>query len=587
MKHYPEEFWEQGSHGHAHRLLADAALPAGVVLDLGCATGPLAEPVKALGHDYVGADIDEAAIAELAGRGFEAHVIDLMAAEDDQVAAFERLVGQRPLRAVLLLDVLEHLLDPAATLRALGRLVAAHPGLQIVVSLPNVSHVDVGIKLLLGRWDLTDIGLLDDTHIRFFNRRLVALTMARTGWVEAAAHDVVNPFSDQLFPADIPALRPGTPLRQMLWRVRMGADPHAETYQFVRRYGYDTETAQRQLAALEADERPVIRGADDAFLSVAIQAPGSGSEAEQSRVGSLLADLSRQTDDDLEVLVCHDASTTADDVRRTLPAGDGPDGLAASVRFVATQPGVDWRDAAAHAARGRYVALLDGRTRLSSRYVATVRTLVEALPSRVVQVGARTGPLAVLDDVTSVDDVADRLEPVALDPLDLVTSVAFGDVALDAYAIPRQLWAASGAGFVSDAGESAVTLFLLTAIEACGIVRTAEPVTVIHRGGLRNVADDVDPLGKRLGLQPLVIPEGAGSQLLAHRRELAALLPDRNALANELAAVRDQVESLSTQLHERERRLAEAEATLESLSKLPTVRLRRKLGAIKRGLQAP
>ena len=54
------------------------------------------------------------------------------------------------------------------------------------------------------------------------NERLVA-----AGWAEAAVHDVPLPISDQLFPADAPALRPGAPLRQLLARVRTAADPPA------------------------------------------------------------------------------------------------------------------------------------------------------------------------------------------------------------------------------------------------------------------------------------------------------------------------------------------------------------------------
>ena len=79
MKRYQESFEEDGAHGHGFRLLADAVLGdgGGVVLDLGCAAGPLAEQVTGLGHRYVGADIDAAAVDQLRARGFEGHVLDL------------------------------------------------------------------------------------------------------------------------------------------------------------------------------------------------------------------------------------------------------------------------------------------------------------------------------------------------------------------------------------------------------------------------------------------------------------------------------------------------------------------------------
>lgn len=588
MKHYPEEFWEQGSHGHAHGLLAGAELPPGVVLDLGCASGPLAEPVAELGHEYVGADIDAEALTDLAARGFETHGIDLGASEDQQVATFREIVGDRALRCVLLLDVLEHLPDPAATLRALGRLVEAHDGLQIVVSIPNVSHVDLGIKLLMGRWDLTDIGLLDDTHIRFFNHRLVTRVMAQTGWVEQAADDVVNAFSDQLFPADAPALRPGTPLRQLLWRVRTAAEPHGETYQFVRRYAFDPDAAAARLAALESDDGRLVRGRDDVFLSVVTRVPGAGAASGATRrLGLLVHDLARQAGGEIEVLVSHDTGDTVDDLRHQLAEG-GPAGEPEiPVRHLVVPPDQGWCDHAVAEARGRYVAVLDHRTRVTSAYLSTLRQLVDALPGRVVQLGARMASLTGTDDVESVDELVDRLEPVELDPLDLVSTAPFGAVTLDAHAIPRQAWASNGLRFHTGDVDAGPTLFLLRAVELCGMGRTSEVVTVVHPGVVRDVGDDIEVIGKHLSAQPMVLPEGAGSQLFAHRQALATLIPERDALVRELTALRDQVESLSSHLRDRDGRIAALEDALTQIENLPEIRLRHKAGAIKRRLLHP
>jgi 2-polyprenyl-3-methyl-5-hydroxy-6-metoxy-1,4-benzoquinol methylase len=72
VSRYTAEFGAEGAHGHARDLLARAGLKSGVVLDLGSASGPLAEPIADLGFTYVGADVDRAAVDELASRGFEA-----------------------------------------------------------------------------------------------------------------------------------------------------------------------------------------------------------------------------------------------------------------------------------------------------------------------------------------------------------------------------------------------------------------------------------------------------------------------------------------------------------------------------------
>lgn len=71
---------------------------------------------------------------------------------------------------VLFLDVLEHLVDPWAVLKRISAKV--RPGCVIVISIPNVRFFPVSAGLLFrGRWEVTDAGILDRTHLRFFTRQ--------------------------------------------------------------------------------------------------------------------------------------------------------------------------------------------------------------------------------------------------------------------------------------------------------------------------------------------------------------------------------------------------------------------------------
>jgi 2-polyprenyl-3-methyl-5-hydroxy-6-metoxy-1,4-benzoquinol methylase len=79
----------------------------------------------------------------------------------------EALTQLKTYDLILLLDVLEHLPDPAATLRNLSKHLEA--GGHIIVSVPNVAHLSVSIPLLLRRhFDYQDAGILDRTHLKFF-----------------------------------------------------------------------------------------------------------------------------------------------------------------------------------------------------------------------------------------------------------------------------------------------------------------------------------------------------------------------------------------------------------------------------------
>ena len=71
---------------------------------------------------------------------------------------------------ILVLDVLEHLVDPWSVIRRLHAVLA--PGGSMIASIPNASHYSVAMPLLFqGRWNYAADGLLDRTHLRFFVER--------------------------------------------------------------------------------------------------------------------------------------------------------------------------------------------------------------------------------------------------------------------------------------------------------------------------------------------------------------------------------------------------------------------------------
>jgi 2-polyprenyl-3-methyl-5-hydroxy-6-metoxy-1,4-benzoquinol methylase len=567
VKEYPGEFADDGAHGHGFELLARSARERGLVIDLGCATGPLAEPVTSLGFDYLGADIDTTALAGLAARGFEARQLDLRLDEEALVDALSALAGGRDVAAVLLLDVVEHLVDPGPTLRAIARLGApGSPPPDLIVSVPNVAHVDLGAKLLVGRWDLTKIGLLDDTHLRFFTDRRLRDVMATAGWTETDAYDVVNPYSDQMFPVDAPVLRPGTPLRQLLSRLRTNADPFGETYQHVRRFEHD---ASRLVPLDAADDSAVELSVP--FLTICVRLTGTTD-------GSVVAnDLAGQTDRDFEVVVSRDPR--ADDF-----AG-GPDLAGIGVHVFRLGDVADWRNAAVEAANGRYVAFLDDRTRVAPRYVEAIRGAGEKLPARVVQTSVyqhdSVGP-------EPFDDLVVDLPTVDLDPLDLASSRPFGSVVLTAYAVPREACATVGLRFPMPSASGSIAVFLLRAVEMCGIVRSDEAVTAVGPGAVRDLAADLAYVQDELGRTPMVIPEGAASYILHMRETLAAVVPERDRLAGQLAATKEHVSSLTSLIRQRENEvaaaMAEADAARLARERRLSTKLRRRVGRLARSI---
>jgi SAM-dependent methyltransferase len=81
---------------------------------------------------------------------------------------------------VLFSHVLEHLVDPAATL------LRAHSWLRqdgrVIAAIPNVAFWKVRFDLLRGRFNYTPTGILDETHLRFFTRRTAHDLFERAGY---------------------------------------------------------------------------------------------------------------------------------------------------------------------------------------------------------------------------------------------------------------------------------------------------------------------------------------------------------------------------------------------------------------------
>lgn len=86
---------------------------------------------------------------------------------EDCAAVQAKAAAQGPFDTILLLDVLEHLRDPWTTMAALTSSLA--PGGRMLISVPNLRFYGVLLPLLLrDRFEYTDAGVLDRTHLRWF-----------------------------------------------------------------------------------------------------------------------------------------------------------------------------------------------------------------------------------------------------------------------------------------------------------------------------------------------------------------------------------------------------------------------------------
>ena len=161
--------------------------PGERVLEIGCSTGALTERIRDLGCTVVGVEQRPEAAAK--ARAF---------CEEVLVGDIESLPlpwAPGSFDAILLLDVLEHLVDPPAAIRRL--LPILKPTGRVIVALPNIAHWSIRFRLLRGRFEYEESGILDRTHLHFYTWK-TAPEMLVQGGLEILEADVVP---------DVPLLR--------------------------------------------------------------------------------------------------------------------------------------------------------------------------------------------------------------------------------------------------------------------------------------------------------------------------------------------------------------------------------------------
>jgi 2-polyprenyl-3-methyl-5-hydroxy-6-metoxy-1,4-benzoquinol methylase len=168
--HYPIKHSRYSSHYYAQQLVGRNQ----EVLDIGCGEGFLAVELAKNGNRITGVDaLPEAAETSALSDYYSA---DLDQGLDEVV---RRLNGKRFDR-VLLLDILEHLRNPERILAQCHYLVEKNG--QVIVSVPNIANLHVRLLLLLGKFNYTERGILDSTHVRFFTRKTARSILEKAGY---------------------------------------------------------------------------------------------------------------------------------------------------------------------------------------------------------------------------------------------------------------------------------------------------------------------------------------------------------------------------------------------------------------------
>jgi SAM-dependent methyltransferase len=156
-------------------MLAELAPPYGRVLDVGCGAGATGRSLRERGAELLVGVEPNAAAAEAARSVFDV----VHEAPVEELLESGALEG--PFDVILLYDVLEHLVDPAAVLEGLRPLAA--PNARLHVSVPNVRHWSLLRDLVArGTFGYTEWGHRDATHLRWFTPRDIEQLVRASGY---------------------------------------------------------------------------------------------------------------------------------------------------------------------------------------------------------------------------------------------------------------------------------------------------------------------------------------------------------------------------------------------------------------------
>lgn len=160
---------------NTHMLLLEHVPAQARVLEIGTASGYLGEYLVHEKHcDVWGVEPVKELYEDALHVGYEK--IFHQTAEE----TLENIeIKEQKFDIILIGDVLEHMVDPGKVLSELKRFLK--PEGKFVISLPNVAHYTVRFGLLKGDWNMTDSGILDKTHLRFFTRATAIELLIKAG----------------------------------------------------------------------------------------------------------------------------------------------------------------------------------------------------------------------------------------------------------------------------------------------------------------------------------------------------------------------------------------------------------------------
>ena len=169
------------------------------VIDFGCATGYFARLLSDRGCEVTGVEGNPKAAKVAQEYCQEVIIADLDFSSLSDILSAQ--ISETKFDVAIFGDVLEHLRNPWQVLRETRNLLK--PQGYVVASIPNIAHGAIRLALLQGNFEYQPLGILDNTHLRFFTRKTIEQLFEDAGYIIDAIEQTKLPIyaNSDLIPA--------------------------------------------------------------------------------------------------------------------------------------------------------------------------------------------------------------------------------------------------------------------------------------------------------------------------------------------------------------------------------------------------
>ncbi len=158
------------------------------VVEFGCASGYMSKVLKEKCNcEVIGLEInkEDAKIAE-------AFCKKVITGDIEDLKWHKELEGSN-LDVAVFADILEHLKFPEAVLRKTKDILDKDG--YILVSVPNIANISIRLELLLGSFEYEKLGILDNTHLKYFTLKSIVNLIETAGFYVDSVDYVVKDLS--------------------------------------------------------------------------------------------------------------------------------------------------------------------------------------------------------------------------------------------------------------------------------------------------------------------------------------------------------------------------------------------------------